>query len=703
MGSVAETLSMIRVTRNLSQERLAQVLGVSFVSVNRWERGVSQPSPAQSEKIQRLAAATNAGHLDLLAEKGRFASRGVRRFRPLPLLDQQPAVTMTPEPLPPILERLVEGQVFGSGALLNEVLRQHRHEAETIYVTPTEGISAGKNTYTYDAHTYHTKVPPQGIAELLNHYLPRGGLVLDPFAGSGMTGVAAVSTNHDCILNELSPAACFIASRFTAKIDPLQFASAIDNLIRETNDIRRMLYTTRCRECGRDTELLYTVWSYKVLCSTCNQEFILWDVCRKYGNRSKEHKILTKVRCPDCKRLLNKSRLQRTISVPVLVGYKCCGSRQQEVTHPPDELDLQKVLAFEFAAPVAEGYVPDKLLPNGVNLRQPIRHGLDLIERFYTPRNLAALSHLWRAIHRIEDTALAAQAAFVATSLYQRVTRLSEFRFWGGSGNTARFNVPFISNEANVFVTFLRKARSIQDHLEATARYYTSRAVVVQNSATTLAYLPDESVDLVFTDPPFGSYINYSEMNILWEAWLQRFTDNREEAIINRVQGKGIQQYSALIQRSLKEAFRVLRKGHWMLLVFMNNSGEVWRCLRRAIEQAGFLLVKADIFDKEHGTFKQFVSENTTGCDLVLHCLKPDNEGVDSASPTTQTDISAFLEEMKARSLKLEFLHVDRECEVDFRRLYSIWVARCVTERRPVMDFQGFRQIAVNWLASENG
>jgi len=86
-------------------------------------------------------------------------------------------------------------------------------------------------------------------------------------------------------------------------------------------------------------------------------------------------------------------------------------------------------------------------LPEGVNLNQPRKHGLLRIDQFYTERNLTALSHLWREIHKIEDAQLASIVAFVFTSLYQRVTKLSEFRFWGGSGNTAHFNVPFIFNE----------------------------------------------------------------------------------------------------------------------------------------------------------------------------------------------------------------------------------------------------------------
>ncbi|HLY32582.1 MAG TPA: DNA methyltransferase, partial [Ktedonobacterales bacterium] len=301
---------------------------------------------------------------------------------------------------------------------------------------------------------------------------------------------------------------------------------------------------------------------------------------------------------------------------------------------------------------------------------------------------------------RIKDVELAARLAFVFTSLYQRVTRLSEFRFWGGSGNTPRYNVPFIFNEANVFVTFARKARTIQDHLLATAAHYQGQAVVVQQSATHLDSLPDTSVDLIFTDPPFGANINYSEMNFLWESWLQRFTETQDEAIVNSVQGKTLQDYQRLMTQSLSECYRVLRPGYWMLLVFMNSSAQVWEALRTAISEAGFVIRKADVFDKQHATFKQLVSENTAGCELVLHCWKPTMTG---ETPTENDDeavsqreaIFAFLAGANVEKRRQAFLHVSRPEETDFRSLYSEWLIKALTAGEVTLDFAQFRLLVL--------
>jgi hypothetical protein len=99
-------------------------------------------------------------------------------------------------------------------------------------------IKEGKNDPIYNAHSYHTKVPPRSIIPYILHYTQPGDLILDPFCGSGMTGVAAqmcasppadlleqFSKLRDsvgpraCILNDLSPAACHIAYNYTTPVD----------------------------------------------------------------------------------------------------------------------------------------------------------------------------------------------------------------------------------------------------------------------------------------------------------------------------------------------------------------------------------------------------------------------------------------------------------------------------------------------------
>lgn len=698
----ARTIREVRAKHGLTQEKLARLLGVSFVSINRWERGASLPSPAQSKRIQDLLAQRlwDESFATVEAEVGIFASHGARHRSAGPLFEAPlPDVNLVDAPLQPVLQRVQSSPSSAFATDVQALVKRNCSPARIAKEPPQRGLSAGKNTYVYDAHTYHTKVPPQGIAEILNHYLPETGLVLDPFAGSGMTAVAAAATGKDVILNELSPAACFIESQFLSKVNPRAFARAIDKVIEETRTLRRELYSTCCRECGRTTEAQYFVWSYRVACPCCDTKFVLWDHCRSYGSRVKEHKILKEFPCPSCSANLKKSRLQRFDAVPVQVGYKCCGSRQQEVVHRLDKDDLAKVALLQDGHHVAQDFAPDLELPDGDNLNQPKKHGLCSIRAFYTPRNFAALTNLWRTIHRLEDAELAGALGFVFTSLYQRVSRLSEFRFWGGSGNTPRFNVPFIFNEANVFLSFERKAKSILDYYDTTARHLRGQAAIRTGSATDLSWLPERSVDLIFTDPPFGGFINYSEMNMLWESWLGEFTDPENEAIINKHQKKDLSCYRRLMFESLSECKRVLKDSGWLILVFMNSSAEVWEALRWAIGEAGFEIVQTDIFDKQHGTFKHHVSENTAGCDLVLHCRASRSlprtaaVGACNAGSDAQTSVRQFVRGLALDRYKTVYLHVDRKDDIDYRLLYSEWLASCIASGGNSVGFAEFKTI----------
>ena len=681
----------------LSQPELARRLNTSLYALVRWERGDQAPSAEVMSRLNGLFNVSQDWSNGLCPPGDRsieFASSGIKTVRSdqASLFDGD-HINVLDEPRTSVLEEIfTNGPFWSDGHLaLGEVLERNAKPARTRHEPLDEEISAGKNTYTYDAHTYHTKVPPQGIANVISKYLPEGGVVLDPFAGSGMTGVAARYLGHDVILNELSPAAAFISFNFLASIDTEQFRLAVSQVLTNLHNLQRTLYLTRCRECGSEVVQLYTVWSYILECDHCEHDFVLWEHCRKYGDSVREHRILRRFPCPHCGNEVNKSHLKRKRVVPVFVGYRCCSKRINE--HPLDGEDYSRI---ETADGMLEGYladIPRNELPDGVNLNQPKRHGLDAVDKLYTPRNLTACASIWREIRRIEDPDLASALAFVFTSMYQRVTRLSEYRFWGGSGNMANYNVPQISNESNVYETFKRKAETIRKHLVTTAQTYRGTAVIRTGSATDLDFLPDNSVDFIFTDPPFGANINYSEMNFLWESWLGRFTNPTTEAVINRYQGKDLEEYQALMTGSLKEAYRVLRMGHWMVLVFMNSSEKVWGALNDAIEDAGFSIQKVNIFDKQHGTFKQFVSDNTAGADLMIHCKKMQSPGPQRVEKTTAS-VSAFVLQEAGRLPVFPFIHVERDAEVDYRTLYSRYISAAIQEGMTIVSFPDFRDEA---------
>jgi len=124
-------------------------------------------------------------------------------------------------------------------------------------------IKEGKNDPIYNALSYHTKVPPRSIIPYILHYTRPGDLILDPFGGSGMTGVAAQMCANPpadlleqfpelkdrvgprrAILNDLSPAACHIAYNYTAPVNVDAFKREFRRIMAEVKDEFDWLYGT---------------------------------------------------------------------------------------------------------------------------------------------------------------------------------------------------------------------------------------------------------------------------------------------------------------------------------------------------------------------------------------------------------------------------------------------------------------------------
>jgi hypothetical protein len=168
-------------------------------------------------------------------------------------------------------------------------------------------VSEGKNDPIYNAHTYHTKVPHKAIMRYILHYTKPGDIVFDGFCGTGMTGVAAqMCGNPDpefklqlenempgvewgarkAILNDLSPAATFIAYNYNTPVDAVEFEKEAKRIIKEVEEECGWMYETQHAINGNvqyDIEgkpikgkINYIVWSDVFVCPNCAHELVFW-------------------------------------------------------------------------------------------------------------------------------------------------------------------------------------------------------------------------------------------------------------------------------------------------------------------------------------------------------------------------------------------------------------------------------------------
>ncbi len=153
-------------------------------------------------------------------------------------------------------------------------------------------------------------------------------------------------------------------------------------------------------------------------------------------------------------------------------------------------------------------------------------------------------------------------------------------------------------------------------------------------------------MDYIFTDPPFGENIYYSDLNLLVESWHGVLTSTAPEAIVDRVKRKEAGDYQRLMRNCFEEYHRVLKPGRWMTVVFSNSRNSIWRAIQEAIGAAGFVVADVRTLDKKQGSFKQ-VTSSAVKQDLVISAYRP-TEGLarQFALETTQPDRAwAFVDE----------------------------------------------------------
>jgi 16S rRNA G966 N2-methylase RsmD len=468
----------------------------------------------------------------------------------------------------------------------------------------------------YTAHTYHTKVPPKAIARLILHYTEPGDIVLDVFAGSGMTGVAAVMCADPQIARELgggkagprvpvlldlSPAATFIASNYLAPPSPDEFELCARSILRSADQEIAPLWQLSGEGSGT---VDFCVWVESFACPHCQKEILSERVLDATDNIGSAKDF----NCPHCNGLVSKAPtsdsyavrlvrqrdtyfdrvLNRPVArvrrVPIAAQVRLNGgSKRLELN-----LDQRKHLQTEVSArdwfptaPLVEGerYVVKDCLS---------AYGITHIHHFYLPRQLATMACLWRLAGGADTYEQRCGLRFWISSNSLTLTVLNRFapthhsqvnRYFSGT-----LYIPSTVAESSYRYTFENKIKRLSRAFASIRRLGKQRYALGTQSATSLSEIPDNAVDYVFIDPPFGRNLQYSELNQIWEAWLQVQTNRDFEAVIDSTRHVDVPEYAQLMHSAFRELARVLKPARWITVEFHNSSvpSGVWLELKVA-------------------------------------------------------------------------------------------------------------------------
>ncbi|KUH99818.1 hypothetical protein AU188_18200 [Mycobacterium sp. IS-3022] len=323
--------------------------------------------------------------------------------------------------------------------------------------------------------------------------------------------------------------------------------------------------------------------------------------------------------------------------------------------------------------------VPDVKIVWGDLYRSGYHVGIDKFVDLYTPRNLRVFAHLWGLVADEPGdlgaalrTWLLSYNASHSTLMTRVVVKKQQTDFVITGAQSGVMYISGLPVEKNILAGLRRKMKTFVDAFSIT---YGGKSVidVVNGSSTNLA-LANDTVDYVFTDPPFGDFIPYAEINQVNEVWLGEVTNRTNEVIVSRAQGKGIGEYHRLMGDVFSEVARVLKPAGAVTVVFHASKPEIWRALGEALDANDLWVERTNIWDKTQVSFKQVVHQGSTRHD-ALFLLRP--RDADSAE-TPKVPIGPITPESIAIGAK------GLPDAQSPRRLYTRYVMACIASGHPV-------------------
>jgi hypothetical protein len=130
----------------------------------------------------------------------------------------------------------------------------------------------------------------------------------------------------------------------------------------------------------------------------------------------------------------------------------------------------------------------------------------------------------------------------------------------------------------------------------------------------------------------------YSELSYIRESWLRVITNNKPEAIENKTQKKGIDEYRDLMTNCFEKAFKYLKPGHWMSVEISNTKASVWNSIQNALSDAGFIVASVAALDKTRGGLHAMLGPTAVKQDLVISAYKPNGGFEERFQKEAQTE-----------------------------------------------------------------
>jgi len=623
--------------------------------------------------------------------------------------------------------KMPEGYYSGDKPNLNLRAFVEAHIKENPYNPETDdydvpafdkSIETTKATAIYNMHTYWSKKPHDAIRQYICHYTKPGDLVLDPFCGSGGTALAALMEGRKAIAIDRSPAATFITKNYCTPVDVDELKQAFKELNRKVKPEIDWLYETRCDRCGGKAKTAYTVYSQVFQCPRCMEKVPLFD-CVKIESQTAKGKPKTISICPYCyERGITEeisTRSKRFGSIPVLVSYFCesgCkparGERRHNDPDPAkrdyfDRYDLGKIREIE-SKDIPHWYPKHKMMnveddtkPWGVKWRAGTS-SFRTVDKLFTKRNLWAISVVLEGIVNLSvDSSIKDWLKGSLTGVMLGLSEMNQYRpevSFPLNIMVGTYYIPQINQEEYVLKHLQNKVDRICKGIDAIKNDLITIDFMISTSdiSKALNILPTNSVDFLFTDPPYAEKVQYGELNFVWEAWLGFDTHwHEDEIIVNEIRGKTEVDWANMMRQAMAECYRVLKLGRWLSLCYHDTSEGTWALVQDIMAEVGFIIDSSDkaiFIDTGGKTYNQTQADKVNKRDLVINFRKPKPGEVTSHISISENESESTFNE-KVHEIISEYLLIHPGASKD--RIYDEVVSRMVRAGR--MEAHNFDEL----------
>ena len=564
---------------------------------------------------------------------------------------------------------------------------------EALYSKPLPSSRSGAF---YNTFPYPTKISPEAIAVYIACSTNPGDLVLDAFAGSGSTGVAALLCEHptermrkitkdlnvtpvwgarNAVLYEIGTYASFAIKTILSRLSSREFTIAVDSFLKKAQDLVGGLY--EAIDLAGDTGTIrYVIWSEVLECPSCHSEISYFE----HGTSRDPVRFKDEIVCPYCKkvhhveempftteehydRLLHK-QVSRKKRVPAWIYGTTNGYNwDRQAT----EADAAYIAQIESTCDVDD--VPQEIQWGELH-RAGYHYGITHLHHFYTARNYIVMSKLWKLAEtypeKISDALkllLLSYNASHCTLMTRVVAKKNAKDFILTSAQSGVLYISKLPVEKNILLGLKRKVKPFAETY-AKLQNCTGQ-ITIHNGSSTKMKENNDSIDFIFTDPPFGDFIPYAEVNQINELWLPKVTNRKDEVIISASQGKDVFTYQELLTQVFSEINRVLKPNHYASIVFHAAKAKVWDVFSEAITGARLQIVHTNILDKTQASFKQVVSDGSVQGDPLFLLKKS----------LARKNTSRLTDEEVLHSLLAD--HIS-DPDFDNRKCFSWYINRCL-------------------------